>query len=471
MDQEIDINSVARIKFLMEYDVRKSPCENILSEQPRIRGTVSPQQSDPRINLGQFTGGTKSLPSTLPGAQLSPLPSRYNSIYDMPTGPPPAKWDHDKSGKIELSLILGGMAASATGYGAVVGVPMLVASTMVGITDALMYFVEGKPYDGYMMMALQLVPGGELIRGLSRYTKHADNLPKLQGILKKMSESKTLTDLEEKIYIELANAFKKYSPELGPKLSKYSFLFLRSILKKLPLLGVMKFLRNLFKGSKFIGKFVFKIGRIVITFDQLWILLSTRGMERARDKSELASMLRAIHGYFTQEEIDNMWEVNKMLYNPDGTLNSQGQDSLKNGVIDGILVIAEQVDSDNLIQAILKNSETQPELNDEKVLNVKNFTPKPSPVTIESILSGKQTIRKGQKGQVVEEIQRMLLFLGYDLGETGKKGAGIDRDFGDTTEKAVEKFQKDNKLKDTSGVVGKETLTLLIKQFEDAGKK
>ena len=29
--------------------------------------------------------------------------------------------------------------------------------------------------------------------------------------------------------------------------------------------------------------------------------------------------------------------------------------------------------------------------------------------------------------------------------------------------------QKDNKLKDTSGVVGKETLTLLIKQFEDAG--
>jgi hypothetical protein len=468
VDQEIDINSFARMKFLMEYDLSKSPRENILSEQPRIRGTASPQQSDSRINLGQFTSVPQSTPKDPYNAQLNPIPDRYSSIYDMPTGTPPAKWDHDKAGKIELSLVLGGMGASATGYGAVVGVPMLVASTVVGITDALMYFVEGKPYDGYMMMALQLVPGGELIRGLSRYTKHADNLPKLQGILKKMSESKTLTDLEEKIYIELANAFKKYIPELGPKLSKYSFLFLRSILKKLPLLGVMKFLRKLFKGSKFIGKFVFKIGRIVITFDQLWILLSTRGMERARDKSELASMLRAIHGYFTQEEIDNMWEVNKMLYNPDGTINSQGQDSLKNGVIDGIVVMIEQYDSDNLIQALVKNSEIQPESNDEKVLNVKNLTPKPSPVTIDSILSGKQTIRKGQKGQVVEEIQRMLLFLGYDLGETGKKGAGIDRDFGDTTEKAVEKFQKDNKLKDTSGVVGKETLTLLIKQFKDA---
>lgn len=456
------------MKFLMEYDLSKSPRENILSEQPRIRGTASPQQSDSRINLGQFTSVPQSTPKDSYNAQLNPIPDRYSSIYDMPTGPPPAKWDHDKAGKIELSLVLGGMAASATGYGALVGVPMLAASTVVGIGDALMYFVEGKPYDGYMMMALQLVPGGELIRGLSRYTKHADNLPKLQGILKKMSESKTLTDLEEKIYIELANAFKKYIPELGPKLSKYSFLFLRSILKKLPLLGVMKFLRNLFKGSKFIGKFVFKIGRIVITFDQLWILLSTRGMERARDKSELASMLRAIHGYFTQEEIDNMWEAKEMLYNPDGTINSQGQDSLKNGVIDAIPKIYEGMSPEEVKQTIL-NLELQPELNDEKVLNVKNFTPKPSPVTIDSILSGKQTIRKGQKGQVVEEIQRMLLFLGYDLGETGKKGAGIDRDFGDTTEKAVEKFQKDNKLKDTSGVVGKETLTLLIKQFEDAG--
>lgn len=452
----------------MEYDLSKSPHENIISEQPRIRGTASPQQSDSRINLGQFTSVPQNTPKDPYNAQLRPLDSRYNTIYDAPTGPPPAKWDHDKAGKIELSLVAGGMAATATGYGSVVGVPMLIASTVVGIADALMYFVEGKPYDGYMMMALQLVPMGDLISGLAKYTKHADNLPKLQGILKKMSESKTLTDLEEKIYIELSNAFKKYFPEFGPKLKKYSFAFLRSILKKLPLLGVMKFLRGLFKTSKFIGKFVFKIGRIVITFDQLWILLSTRGMERARDKSELASMLREIHGYFTQEEIDNMWEVNKMLYNPDGTINSQGQDSLKNGVIDGIVLLVEQYDSESLIQTLVNNSEIQPKSNDKKVVNVKNLTPESSPVTIDSILSGKQTLRKGQKGQVVEEIQRMLLFLGYDLGETGKKGAGIDRDFGDTTEKAVEKFQKDNKLKDTSGVVGKETLTLLIKQFKDA---
>lgn len=462
MVKKIDINSVTRMKFLMEYDVRKSPLENILSEQPRIRGNSSPQQSDSRINLGQFTSTPQNTPRDPYNSEIGPLSPRYTSIYDAPTGPPPAKWDHDKAGNVELALTLGGMALTATGAGALVGVPMLAAATVVGIGDALMYYSEGKPYDGSMMMALQLIPGGELIRGLAKYTKFADNLPELQRILKKMSENKALTDLEEKIYIELSEAFKKFLPELGPKLSKYTFLFLRSMLKQLPLLGVMKFLRGLFKGSKFIGKFVLKIGRIVITFDQLWVLLSTRGMERARDKSEFASMLRSVHGYFSQEEIDNMWEAKEMLYNPDGTINSQGQEEVKDAVIEAIPVMVAGMDEGTKQDII--NLKIKPKSEDTIV---KNVTSEPTPITIDSILSGKQTIRKGQKGQVVGEIQKMLLYLGYDLGETGKNKAGLDRDFGDTTEKAVEKFQKDNNLKDTSGIVGKETLTLLKKQYDE----
>lgn len=455
------------MKFLMEYDLSKSPRENILSEQPRIRGTASPQQSDSRINLGQFTSIPQSTPKDPYNAQLKPLDSRYNTIYDVPnTRPVKWGWDHETSGTIELTMTLAGMGLMTSGWGAIPGTVLLGAGTVVGVADALMYYVEGKPYDGTMMMALQMIPGGELIRGLSKYTKHADNLPEFQRILKKMSESKTLTDLEEKVYIELSGAFRKLLPELGPKLSKYTFQFLRATLKRLPLLGVMKFLRNLFKGSKFIGKFVVKIGRIVITFDQLWILLSTPEMAKARDKSELKKLLQyLVYDRFTEDEINNMWEAKEMLYNPDGTINSQGQDSIKNGVINAIPMMATGASPD-VKQAIMSLDDVliQPEPGNTIV---KNTTHKPDPVTIESILSGKQTIRKGQKGQVVGEIQKMLLFLGYDLGETGK--AGIDRDFGDTTKKAVEKFQKDNKLKDTSGVVGKETLTLLIKQFEDAG--
>ena len=64
-----------------------------------------------------------------------------------------------------------------------------------------------------------------------------------------------------------------------------------------------------------------------------------------------------------------MWEAKEMLYNPDGTINSQGQEEVKDGVINAIPVIIEKFDAENLIQAIL-NSENQPESNDEKVLKI-----------------------------------------------------------------------------------------------------
>ena len=86
--------------------------------------------------------------------------------------------------------------------------------------------------------------------------------------------------------------------------------------------------------------------------------------------------------------------------------------------------------------------------------------------SIESILSGKQTIQKGQKSNVVKEIQKMLSFLGYDLGEFGKEKVGWDGDFGETTKNAVIEFQTDNNLKNKSGVVDKETLSLLKKEYE-----
>ncbi len=59
-----------------------------------------------------------------------------------------------------------------------------------------------------------------------------------------------------------------------------------------------------------------------------------------------------------------------------------------------------------------------------------------------------QTLRKGSKGQVVRELQTMLLKLGYDLGP-----CGIDGDFGKATEAAVRSFQSDHRLA-VDGVVG-----------------
>lgn len=67
----------------------------------------------------------------------------------------------------------------------------------------------------------------------------------------------------------------------------------------------------------------------------------------------------------------------------------------------------------------------------------------------------KPTIRKGNKGAVVKEMQQMLDRLGYSLGI-----CGVDGDFGVATEKAVKEFQRDHKL-EQDGICGPKTWSAL----------
>ena len=66
-----------------------------------------------------------------------------------------------------------------------------------------------------------------------------------------------------------------------------------------------------------------------------------------------------------------------------------------------------------------------------------------------------QTIRKGNKGVLVTQMQKMLDKLGYSLGI-----CGVDVDFGTTTEKAVKEFQRDHGLTQ-DGVCGPKTWAAL----------
>lgn len=67
----------------------------------------------------------------------------------------------------------------------------------------------------------------------------------------------------------------------------------------------------------------------------------------------------------------------------------------------------------------------------------------------------KPTIRKGNKGAVVKEMQQMLDRLGYSLGI-----CGVDGDFGVATEKAVKEFQRDHGLSQ-DGICGPKTWAAL----------
>ena len=66
------------------------------------------------------------------------------------------------------------------------------------------------------------------------------------------------------------------------------------------------------------------------------------------------------------------------------------------------------------------------------------------------------TLRKGDKGDAVKYLQTLLIARGYDLGKWGADG-----DFGNQTEKAVKRFQRDWNLKQ-DGVVGNDTWKMLL---------
>ena len=77
-------------------------------------------------------------------------------------------------------------------------------------------------------------------------------------------------------------------------------------------------------------------------------------------------------------------------------------------------------------------------------------TPEPTPTP-----STKPTLRRGDKGPYVVDMQTKLNRLGYDLGP-----CGIDGDFGRATEKAVKAFQGDHGLK-VDGICGPTTWAAL----------
>ena len=70
---------------------------------------------------------------------------------------------------------------------------------------------------------------------------------------------------------------------------------------------------------------------------------------------------------------------------------------------------------------------------------------------IDDVINNKKSIKKGNSGDVVKDIQQSLLDLGYDIG-----GTEPDSKFGPKTSEAVKKFQKDNGLTD-DGIVGPKT--------------
>lgn len=77
-------------------------------------------------------------------------------------------------------------------------------------------------------------------------------------------------------------------------------------------------------------------------------------------------------------------------------------------------------------------------------------------VEVKPYALGERNLRNGDEGEDVRTLQSYLIDLGYDLGRWGADG-----DFGDATELAVEKFQRDRKLS-VDGVYGPKSHAALM---------
>lgn len=78
-------------------------------------------------------------------------------------------------------------------------------------------------------------------------------------------------------------------------------------------------------------------------------------------------------------------------------------------------------------------------------------------LTLDDILNGKGSVKKGMKGDVVGEIQKLLIAAGYkNISKSGE----VDNTFGSRTKSMVVDFQRANGLND-DGIVGKNTLPKL----------
>lgn len=125
----------------------------------------------------------------------------------------------------------------------------------------------------------------------------------------------------------------------------------------------------------------------------------------------------------------------------------------KNGNIDPWPFLSSQLDNINTIEHLPTDIEGL-------TLDMSRF---PNDIKISDIIlnqDNRDLITRGSRGESVKEFQMILKNLGYDLGDFGPNGDGVDGVFGRMTKEAIKDFQNDHGLK-VDGIIGIETATAL----------
>ena len=185
-------------------------------------------------------------------------------------------------------------------------------STIAGVADAKLYFDEKDPYMGTLMMALSVIPGGELAK-IFKSSKAFQKIG-VEGLKKlvKSYKSGNLKKESVKYLKEFTNIFKQPSviKEVNKGIIETSLLTLKNNLKNKSLKYLINFLIYLNKFSKGVKNITFKVGGTVFGIDKLYLIIFADNEEyfNSRQKNEY----RAIVNKFL-----NKTEYNQYLNNPE----------------------------------------------------------------------------------------------------------------------------------------------------------
>ena len=96
-----------------------------------------------------------------------------------------------------------------------------------------------------------------------------------------------------------------------------------------------------------------------------------------------------------------------------------------------------------------------------------NYTGRPL-IFKDEIEGGDDVLKNGDSGELVIDLQKKLVFLGYNLGAFGVNKDGVDGKFGGMTETAVKAFQKLKGIPETGQV---DYLTIILIDYDVMQKK
>ncbi len=422
-------DAVSRSILMMKYDLTKTLTENIISEQSVLTDYMI------RHYMSQF----------------------YNWLKTFDT--------HDWLTVIEVSAMI---AATVSGPFAPI---FLGIGGAAAAYDSYLYFKDGDPYLGTIMAALSLIPGG-IVKGIFKSSKvlQKRGVDGLINLIKKYKSGAKMTKEQLKDLATFGVEFAKKSSEVKPAMVKQlSDNTVKYFLKK-SLKYLTNFLLWLGKLGLNLSKMVFYVGGTAFTFDQIYLYVfrdslfkNEKYLDSRTQNSTRKKIVEMINFLSKNEE-----EIRKSLVSEvSESIPQVGRELTKN------VKVIDTTDATNksFLEAGFEKEKNRIESQNSKIQPnkpLKSLSNSIAP-TLDDVRSGKKVIKKGQKGDSVKEIQKMLYSIGYDfyVSDGGNIVKWDDGNYGDSTELAVLAFQKSEGLNDGNGTIDVETLNKLMQKYDE----